>query len=164
MLEKEKLLIMSNFSFSFSVFKGLVLQTRKNLGLFGIELTSSLFLQIEKRPQAGSSERQGALSVQNNASVPPTSNKPIIPNKTGMHTSSVMVGDGIPRTPPFPRQNNVASAQNLSQKEDKESRDQPAPLPNIKQQKSPLQQQQTQQQQNKGETQTGSSSKNVVYT
>ena len=33
--EKEKLLIMSNFSFSHSVFKRLVLQTGKNLGLLG---------------------------------------------------------------------------------------------------------------------------------
>ena len=33
--EKEKLLIMSNFSFSHIVFKRLVLQTRKNQGLFG---------------------------------------------------------------------------------------------------------------------------------
>ena len=33
--EKEKLLIMSYFSFSHSVFKRLVLQTRKNQGLFG---------------------------------------------------------------------------------------------------------------------------------
>ena len=33
--EKEKLLVMSNFSFSLSVFKRLVLQTRKNQGLFG---------------------------------------------------------------------------------------------------------------------------------
>ena len=33
--EKEKLLITSNFSFSHSVFKWLVLQTRKNRGLFG---------------------------------------------------------------------------------------------------------------------------------
>ena len=32
---KDKLLVMSNFSFSHSVFKGLVLQTRKNQGLFG---------------------------------------------------------------------------------------------------------------------------------
>ena len=36
--EKEKLLVMSNFSFSHSVFKGLVPQTRKNHGLFGIGL------------------------------------------------------------------------------------------------------------------------------
>ena len=35
MWKKEKLLVMSNFSFSQSVFKRLVLQTRKNLGLFG---------------------------------------------------------------------------------------------------------------------------------
>ena len=33
--EKEKLLVRSNFSFSHSVFKRLVLQTRKNQGLFG---------------------------------------------------------------------------------------------------------------------------------
>ena len=35
LLEKEKLLVTSNFSFSHSVFKRLVLQTRKNQGLFG---------------------------------------------------------------------------------------------------------------------------------
>ena len=39
MWEKEKLLIMSNFSFSNSVFKRLLLQTRKNQGLFGKGLT-----------------------------------------------------------------------------------------------------------------------------
>ena len=33
--EKEKLLVASNFSFSHSVFKRPVLQTRKNQGLFG---------------------------------------------------------------------------------------------------------------------------------
>ena len=33
--EKETLLVRSNFSFSHSVFKGLVLQKRKNQGLFG---------------------------------------------------------------------------------------------------------------------------------
>ena len=32
---KEKLLVTSNFSFSHSVFKSLVRQTRKNQGLFG---------------------------------------------------------------------------------------------------------------------------------
>ena len=37
--EKEKLLVTSNFSFSRSVFKRLVLQTRKNQGLFGKGLT-----------------------------------------------------------------------------------------------------------------------------
>ena len=36
--EKEKLLIKSNFSFSHIVFKILLLQTRKNQGLFGKEL------------------------------------------------------------------------------------------------------------------------------
>ena len=35
---KEKLLLTSNFSFSYSVFKRLVLKTRKNQGLFGKEL------------------------------------------------------------------------------------------------------------------------------
>ena len=34
LLEKEKLLVTSNFSFSHSVFKRLLLQTRKNQGLF----------------------------------------------------------------------------------------------------------------------------------
>ena len=38
--EKEKLLVTSNFSFSRSVFKRLVLQTRKNQGLFGKGLTN----------------------------------------------------------------------------------------------------------------------------
>ena len=37
--EKEKLLVTSNFSFSHSVFKRLVLQIRKNQGLFGKGLT-----------------------------------------------------------------------------------------------------------------------------
>ena len=37
--EKEKLLVTSNFSFSHSVFKRLVLQTCKNQGLFGKGLT-----------------------------------------------------------------------------------------------------------------------------
>ena len=40
--EKEKLLVTSNFSFSHSVFKRLVLQTRKKHGLFGKGLTSDL--------------------------------------------------------------------------------------------------------------------------
>ena len=38
--EKEKLLVTSNFSFSYSVFKRLGLQTRKNQGLFGKGLNS----------------------------------------------------------------------------------------------------------------------------
>ena len=36
--EKEKLLVMSNFSFSNSVFKRLVLQKCENKGLFGIRI------------------------------------------------------------------------------------------------------------------------------
>ena len=38
--EKEKLLVTSNFSFSHSVFKRLILQTHKNQGLFGKGLTN----------------------------------------------------------------------------------------------------------------------------
>ena len=38
--EKEKLLVTSNFSFSHSVFKRLVMQTRKNHDLFGKRLSS----------------------------------------------------------------------------------------------------------------------------
>ena len=40
--EKEKLLVTSNFSFSHSVFKRLLLQTRKNQGLFGKGLSEPL--------------------------------------------------------------------------------------------------------------------------
>ena len=40
--EKEKLLVSSNFSFSHSVFKRLVVQTRKNQGLFGKGFTTQL--------------------------------------------------------------------------------------------------------------------------
>ena len=40
--EKEKLLFTSNFSFSHIVFKKLVLQTRKNQGLFGKGLSEQL--------------------------------------------------------------------------------------------------------------------------
>ena len=42
--EKEKLLIMSNFSFSHCVFNGLVLMTRKNKGLFGKGLSNIEFV------------------------------------------------------------------------------------------------------------------------
>ena len=45
MLEKEKLLIMSNFSFP-SVFKRLKLQTHKKQGLFGKGLTVLLKLVV----------------------------------------------------------------------------------------------------------------------
>ena len=41
--EKKKLLVTSNFFFSHSVFKRLVLQTRKNQGLFGKGLKRPLF-------------------------------------------------------------------------------------------------------------------------
>ena len=40
--EKAKLLITRNFSFSYSVFERLALQTRKNQGLFGKRLKNAL--------------------------------------------------------------------------------------------------------------------------
>ena len=40
--KKEKLLIMSSFSFSYSVFTRLVLQTRKNQGLSGFTLYQTM--------------------------------------------------------------------------------------------------------------------------
>ena len=46
--EKEKLLVSSNFSFSHSVFRRLVLQTGKNKGLFGKGLNS--YIAAESRP------------------------------------------------------------------------------------------------------------------
>ena len=49
LLEKEKLLVPSNFSFSHSVFKGLVLQTRKNQGLFGKGLNDDFCLRLERK-------------------------------------------------------------------------------------------------------------------
>ena len=53
--EKEKLLITSNFSFSHRVFKGLVLQTRKNQGLFGKGLNDRVDLEniVGKGKNAG---------------------------------------------------------------------------------------------------------------
>ena len=46
LLEKEKLLVLSNFSFSHSVFKRLVLQTLENQGLFGKGLRySNIFIK-----------------------------------------------------------------------------------------------------------------------
>ena len=57
MWEKEKLLVTSNFSFSHSVFKRLVLQTRKNQGLFGKGLTQQTSFKI------GRSKMKNALFV-----------------------------------------------------------------------------------------------------
>ena len=48
MWQKEKLLVTSNFCFSHSVSKRLVLQTRKNQGLFGKGLMSGWEDQINK--------------------------------------------------------------------------------------------------------------------
>ena len=56
--EKVKLLITSNFSFSHSVFKRLVLQTRKNQGLFWKGLISNrniLYGVFYRPPNAGAS-------------------------------------------------------------------------------------------------------------
>ena len=47
--EKEKLLVTGNFSFTLSVFKRLVLQTRKNQGLFGKGLTEHRVWLTEHR-------------------------------------------------------------------------------------------------------------------
>ena len=46
--EKEKLLVTRNFSFSLSVFKRLVLRTRKNKGLFEKGLTNKIILDWSK--------------------------------------------------------------------------------------------------------------------
>ena len=45
--KKEKLLVTSNFSFSQSVFKRLVLQTHKNQGLFGKGLSKNRTMKTE---------------------------------------------------------------------------------------------------------------------
>ena len=50
--EKEKLLVKGNFSFSHSVFKRLVLQSRKNQGLFGKGLKSLKVGIVWLRPNA----------------------------------------------------------------------------------------------------------------
>ena len=47
--DKEKLLITSNFPLSHSVFKSLVLQTRKKQGLFGKGLKDGFYLPVSKR-------------------------------------------------------------------------------------------------------------------
>ena len=48
--KKKKLLVASNFSFSHSVFKRLVLQTRKNQDLFGKELRRLLLSELNPLP------------------------------------------------------------------------------------------------------------------
>ena len=48
-VEKEELLIMSNFFLSHSVFKRFALQTRKNQGLFGKGLTLSQTINFRVR-------------------------------------------------------------------------------------------------------------------
>ena len=58
--EKEKLHVMSNFSFSHSVFERFVLQTRKNQGMFGKGLTHCEMwrLHFQSGPYENSSEFQ----------------------------------------------------------------------------------------------------------
>ena len=46
--ETEKLLVTSNFSFSHSVFKRIVMQTRRNQGLFGKDLNTIYFTEIDR--------------------------------------------------------------------------------------------------------------------
>ena len=48
MWEKEKLLVESNFSFSYSVFKRLVQQTRKNLFGKGLNVAQNIGFVFEK--------------------------------------------------------------------------------------------------------------------
>ena len=60
--KKEKLFVMSNFPFSHSVFKRLVLQTCKNQGLFGKQLNiTNLVISVFDRPEnnAGKGENVG---------------------------------------------------------------------------------------------------------
>ena len=49
LLVKDKLLVTSNFSFPHSVFKRLILQTRKNQGLFGKGFNSKNKMSIKKK-------------------------------------------------------------------------------------------------------------------
>ena len=62
--EKEKLHIRSNFSFSCSVFKRLILQTCKNQGLFGKGLTLSLLMTTQKDFVDSVDQDQTAQNVQ----------------------------------------------------------------------------------------------------
>ena len=57
--EKEKLLVTSNFSFPHSVFKRLVMQTRKNQGLFGKGLTLYQTLPTVNNPEKENIIRKG---------------------------------------------------------------------------------------------------------
>ena len=61
--EKKKMLVTSNFSFSHSVFKRLVLQTRKNKGLFGKGLSCASVWMWHRYYQAKTFQRQGAVFI-----------------------------------------------------------------------------------------------------
>ena len=70
MRENEKLLVMSNFSFSHSVFKRLVLQTCKNQGLFGKGLKDRivckrLIILIKKALKFETSQENNNLHLYN---------------------------------------------------------------------------------------------------
>ena len=60
---KEKLLVTSNFSFSRSVFKRLVLQTRKNQGSFGKGLSVLVYFADPKKSHAGEGRELKALNI-----------------------------------------------------------------------------------------------------
>ena len=62
MWEKEKLFVTNNFSFSRSVFKRVVLQTRKNKGLFGKGLTT-LKRHAQKTPTRKRVREKTSISI-----------------------------------------------------------------------------------------------------
>ena len=63
--KKEKLLVTSNFSFSYSVFKRLILQTRKNRGLFGKVLiwTGLIFCYLVQHYRLDSPKIQNTIQI-----------------------------------------------------------------------------------------------------
>ena len=58
--EKEKLLVTSNFSFSHGVFKRLILQTRKDNGLFGKGLKAVSLTETKGRTAESAEQDQTA--------------------------------------------------------------------------------------------------------
>ena len=68
MWEKEKLLVMSNFSFSHDVLKGLMLQTHKNQGLFGKGLEKKKLQSILLDPK----EKKIIIQKELNVNTPST--------------------------------------------------------------------------------------------
>ena len=62
--EKEKLLVTSNFSFSHSVFKRPVLQTRENQGLFGKGLIEDIKIPYHTFQSPKFPEKEGLRSIE----------------------------------------------------------------------------------------------------